>query len=89
MSNGRYSSFGAVFGIGSVFFQEKLYAMYQPKRGPEARLYILCVAAVLFPLGCFIYGWTSYSFVPWIAPFIGFTVRITSLYKQALFTVFI
>jgi len=76
--------FGALFGLGSVFFQERYYRMYQPTRGPEARLYALCVAAILFPLGCSIYGWTSYHFVPWIAPFIGFTVFIVGVFIMYL-----
>lgn len=44
-------------------------------RGPEARLYMACVAAVLLPTGMFIYAWCSFTFVHWIGQCIGITVR--------------
>lgn len=34
--------------------QDMIYAKKFPQKGPEARLYSACVAAVFFPLGCFI-----------------------------------
>lgn len=39
---------------------------------PEARLDNLCIAAVIYPIGLFIFGWTgAYSHVHWIGPCIG------------------
>lgn len=46
------------------------------KRGPEARLYWPCIAAVIFPVGMFIYAWTTFSKVHWIALVIGLVVRL-------------
>jgi hypothetical protein len=34
------------------------------------------VAGVLFPVSMFIYAWTAFPYVHWIAPTIGITVRI-------------
>lgn len=50
----------ALIGQFTNVFQERLYVKNFATRGPEARLYLSCVAAVGFPVGCFIYGWTSY-----------------------------
>lgn len=50
----------ALIGQATNVFQERLYARKFTTRGPEARLYASCVAAVGFPCGCFIYGWTAY-----------------------------
>jgi len=44
------------------------------KRGPEARLYWACAAAFLFPIGMFIYAWTTLPGIPWIATSIGIAV---------------
>lgn len=45
---------GAVIGQATNPIQSILYARYVAKIGPEARLYSACVAAVMFPIGCFI-----------------------------------
>lgn len=45
------------------------------KRGPEARLYGAMFAAILFPIGMFIYAWCSFPYVPWIALVIAIVVR--------------
>ncbi|KAG8865398.1 hypothetical protein FRB96_000288 [Tulasnella sp. 330] len=66
--------FGSVLGFVGNLWQEKVYTKYFPTKGPEARLYGACAAGVLFPVGCFIYAWTSFSHVHWIAPVIGITI---------------
>ncbi|KAF5355343.1 hypothetical protein D9758_006075 [Tetrapyrgos nigripes] len=53
-------------------------------RGPEARLYFACIAGIGIPSGMFIYAWTSFPSVPWIAPAIGITVFV-----WAAFTVYL
>lgn len=45
------------------------------ERGPEARLYAACVAALVFPAGMFIFAWSTYARVPWIVLAIAMTVR--------------
>ncbi|KAI0321592.1 major facilitator superfamily domain-containing protein [Amylostereum chailletii] len=65
---------GSIFGFVSNFHQEKLYRQGVLKRGPEARLYWACVSGILFPIGMFIYAWTTFPHVPWIAMVIGLTI---------------
>ncbi|PWY89160.1 MFS general substrate transporter [Aspergillus heteromorphus CBS 117.55] len=52
------------------FFQIRKYnAMVQAGQArPEARLYGALFGAVWLPIGLFIYSFTQYSFLPWIAP---------------------
>lgn len=70
----------AVIGNITNPIQEFLYRRHYPTRGPEARLFLACVGAVLFPIGCFIYGWTSYAHVSIAGPIIGVTILMTSVY---------
>lgn len=41
---------------------------------PEARLKLLPVAAIIFPIGFFIYGWTADFKTHWIAPILGLAI---------------
>jgi len=75
---------GSILGFITNFYQESLYQRYFPTRGTEARLYLACFAAVLFPVAMFIYAWCSFAFVPWIALAIGFT-----LYTWAAFIMYL
>ena len=62
------------FQSNNVFY---LYSSrYYPTRGPEARLYLACFAAILMPIAMFIYAWSSFPFVPWVALTIGITLYI-------------
>jgi len=45
------------------------------RKGQEARLYIACAAAIVFPVSMFIYAWTASPHIHWIVPLIGLTVR--------------
>ncbi|KAF8517912.1 MFS general substrate transporter [Hysterangium stoloniferum] len=55
------------------------------KRGPEARLYAAMAAAVLFPIGCFIYAWTAQpSIRSWVGPMFGIFIFITALFSMYL-----
>ena len=49
----RNYRFGSVFALLWNFVQEYLYKKYVGRKGPEARLYSACMAAVLFPIGAF------------------------------------
>lgn len=41
---------------------------------PELRLKLLPIAAIIFPIGFFIYGWTADFHTHWIGPIIGLTI---------------
>ena len=51
---------------------------YVIQKGPEARLCLALVAAVLPPTGMLIYAWTARPSIHWIAPLIGLTVSLLS-----------
>ncbi|PWN52608.1 MFS general substrate transporter [Violaceomyces palustris] len=61
--------------------QEKLYEKNVSKKGPEARLYLAGVGAFLFPIGCFIYGWTAYPDVSIAGPMVGVVVLMIGVYN--------
>ncbi|KAJ3568994.1 hypothetical protein NP233_g5355 [Leucocoprinus birnbaumii] len=67
---------GSTLGFLTNFYQEKLYKKYYPAKGTEARLIAPCFAAILLPLGMFIYAWCSFPWVHWIALCIGITLYI-------------
>ncbi|RPD64469.1 MFS general substrate transporter [Lentinus tigrinus ALCF2SS1-7] len=71
---------GCFVGEAIQMYQEKLYAKYQPTKGPEARLYSACLGAVLFPVGMFIYAWCTFPSVPWIGMVIGIFVIMIALF---------
>ncbi|PWN37832.1 MFS general substrate transporter [Meira miltonrushii] len=71
---------GALIGFACNFYQDRLYLKNFEKRGPEARLYAACAAAILFPIGCFIYAWTSYPDVSIAGPVVGITALMTAVY---------
>ncbi|KAF8320058.1 drug transporter [Clavulina sp. PMI_390] len=78
---------GTAIGLALNPYQEHLYRKNYARIGPEARLYSACAAGVTFSLGSFLYAWTSYPFVPWIAPCIGIVIIIASVFAiyQAVF----
>ena len=57
---------------------------YFPTRGPEARLYLVCCAAVMLPIAMFIYAWSSFVFVHWISLAIGITLFIWATFIMYL-----
>ncbi|KAK0534759.1 hypothetical protein OC842_002541 [Tilletia horrida] len=70
----------SLIGLITNFYQEALYRKYYPTKGPEARLFAACAGAVLFPIGGFIYAWTSYPDVSIAGPIIGIIVLMTGVY---------
>jgi hypothetical protein len=72
-------SVGVYFGFAATLAQEWLYKRYAPTRGPEARLYTACAAAIVFPAGMFMYAWCAQSSVPWSAACVGIAVRLRYL----------
>ncbi|TIB76261.1 MFS general substrate transporter [Wallemia mellicola] len=82
-----YTSLAVGVTISLIFnfvVQDKLFKKKFEKRGPEARLYATMFIGPLLPLGCFVYGWTSYSYVPFIAPSIGL-----GMISCAIFTIYL
>ncbi|PYI36110.1 MFS general substrate transporter [Aspergillus indologenus CBS 114.80] len=60
---------GALLITVISIYQDKIAQHYNLlPRTPEARLYFVCVEAVLMPIGLFWFGWTSYSSIAWISP---------------------
>ncbi|KAF2863357.1 putative MFS multidrug transporter [Piedraia hortae CBS 480.64] len=50
---------------------------------PEGRLYFCCIQSILLPIGCFWFGWTSFSSIHWIVPTLAIgcaTMGIFSIY---------
>ncbi|KAF7344296.1 MFS general substrate transporter [Mycena venus] len=79
---------GSLFGFGTNLYQESLYRKHFPTRGPEARLFAACGAALLFPAGMFIYAWGANASIPWIVPELGVTLFMwaTFIMYLAVFT---
>ncbi|KAF9482569.1 MFS polyamine transporter [Pholiota conissans] len=71
---------GSLLGFASNFYQERLYQRNFPRRGPEARLYLTCFAAVIIPVGMLIYAWSSFAKIPWISLAIGITIFVWGIF---------
>ncbi|GLB43233.1 putative major facilitator superfamily protein [Lyophyllum shimeji] len=67
---------GSLMGFVCNMYQESLYRNSIAQRGPEARLHMACFAAILLPIGMFIFAWSSFSHVHWVVQAIGVTVYI-------------
>ncbi|GAB7349452.1 hypothetical protein MBLNU459_g8555t3 [Dothideomycetes sp. NU459] len=65
---------GMIIGVSCDPFWRRNYARLVKKNGgvsePEFRLPPTILGAILVPIGLFGFGWTTYSFVPWIVPII-------------------
>ncbi|KAI9440428.1 major facilitator superfamily domain-containing protein [Lactarius indigo] len=79
---------GSLLGFCSNFHQERLYQESVRERGPEARLTWARFAGIMFPVGMFVYAWTSFSRVPWVAMTIGIVIFVwaTFIIYVAAFT---
>lgn len=71
-------SVGAIIGTIANPIQDMLYLRSARRNKerlgrpiPEARLYFAIPGSLLFTAGLFWYGWSSYSYVPWIVPTLG------------------
>ncbi|KAI9573838.1 major facilitator superfamily domain-containing protein, partial [Boletus coccyginus] len=70
---------GAFMGFGANLYQDKLYRQNVARKGPEARLYLTCLVAVLFPLAMFMFAWTASQEIHWIWPIFMFGAFIAYL----------
>ncbi|EDR05708.1 MFS polyamine transporter [Laccaria bicolor S238N-H82] len=71
---------GTGLGFLTNLYQERLYHKNVLTRGPEARLYGACFAAILLPTAMFIYAWSSFTFVHWSVQAIGIVLFTWSAY---------
>ncbi|KAG2058682.1 MFS general substrate transporter [Suillus hirtellus] len=71
---------GSLLGYLANIYGERLYKKHVHHKGPEARLYIACVASIFFPIGMLIFAWTARADIPWIVPMIGLTLFMTSAF---------
>ncbi|TVY85148.1 Efflux pump bik6 [Lachnellula suecica] len=66
---------GTIVGGGANVFNNKFYIRKFEANGnravPEARLPPMMVGSIFFAAGLFIFGWTSFTYVFWLAPCIG------------------
>lgn len=65
---------GSVIGMSMDQYCMRLYRANVAKRGPEARLYTAFVGGVCVPVGAFIFCFTAYPHVHWMAPTIGIVI---------------
>ncbi|KXN88326.1 hypothetical protein AN958_07471 [Leucoagaricus sp. SymC.cos] len=69
-----------LLGFCTNFIQEHLYRKYFPSKGPEARLYLAMAGGFILPSAMFIYAWTSFPHIHWIAPTIGITIFVWGIF---------
>ncbi|KAF8159891.1 major facilitator superfamily domain-containing protein, partial [Crassisporium funariophilum] len=75
---------GSILGFITNMYQEKLYQKNVNARGPQARLYLACVAGTLFPLSMFMFAWSSKKAVPWAVLVVALTIFV-----WAIFTIYL
>ena len=65
----------------NFYFQEKwFYHRFQKSASVEARLGSAMISGLIFPIGAFIYAFTTYDFVHWIAPCIAIAVIMMGIF---------
>lgn len=75
-------SIAAVIFAVICIYQEKIAKKYNKlPEGPEARLYFACYESALLPIGLFMFGWTSFSDVHWIAPAIAIAIATMGIFS--------
>ncbi|KAF8966270.1 major facilitator superfamily domain-containing protein [Flammula alnicola] len=75
---------GSCLGFFTNMYQEAMYQKNVAKRGPQARLYVSCLAGFLFPISMFMFAWSSTPAVQWIVLAIALTI-----YVWAVFTIYL
>lgn len=53
---------------------------------PEGRLYFACIESACMPIGLFMFGWTSFTSIHWIAPAIAITIATIGIFAIYLAT---
>ncbi|GAA5972660.1 hypothetical protein JCM11641_002963 [Rhodosporidiobolus odoratus] len=75
---------GSAIGLAFDAYCARYYHRNVGKRGPEARLYSAFGGGVCVPIGAFIFCFTTYSNVHWIASAIGMTILYVGMYLTYL-----
>lgn len=79
---------GITLGPLTNIWQERYYRRRIWAEGganiPEARVQLAKVASITFPISLFIFAWTSYSWLPWIAPVLASALWGWSFYTLIL-----
>lgn len=71
----------AIGWIFNYYFQERwFYNKYYRKHSIEARLGSSMVAGIVFPIGAFIYAFTTYSYVHWVVPAIAIVIIMAGIF---------
>ncbi|KAN0085674.1 Drug:H+ antiporter-1 family protein [Tylopilus felleus] len=73
------SSIGAAVGFFANLYQDELYRRHFNRKQQEARLYLVCVAALCLPIGMFIFAWTASPSTHWMAPIVGLSVFMSGV----------
>ncbi|TFK23200.1 multidrug transporter [Coprinopsis marcescibilis] len=71
-------------GVLTNLVQERIYQKQVSKRSVEARLYMCCIAGIVFPASMFMFAWFCRSDIHWISLAISLT-----LYLWSMFTIYL
>lgn len=78
---------GAILATIISIYQERIAKRYGKLAStPEGRLYFACIESALMPIGLFMFGWTSFASVHWIAPTIAVTIATIGIFSIYLST---
>ncbi|KAH7405958.1 major facilitator superfamily domain-containing protein [Phaeosphaeria sp. MPI-PUGE-AT-0046c] len=77
----------SIFATVLSIYQEKIARRYgKLANSPEGRLYFACVESACMPIGLFMFGWTSFSSIHWIAPTIAIGIATIGIFAIYLST---
>lgn len=78
---------GAILATIISIYQERIAKRYgKLVSTPEGRLYFACIESACMPIGLFMFGWTSFSSIHWIAPAIAVTIATIGIFSIYLST---
>ncbi|KAJ4374123.1 hypothetical protein N0V83_002864 [Neocucurbitaria cava] len=78
---------GSMIATVLSIYQEKIARKYgKLVSTPEGRLYFACVESACMPIGLFMFGWTSFQDIHWIAPAIAVTIATIGIFAIYLST---
>lgn len=77
----------SIFATVLSIYQEKIARRYgKLANSPEGRLYFACIESACMPIGLFMFGWTSFSSIHWIAPTIAIGIATIGIFAIYLST---
>lgn len=69
------------------YYTNQLYLRDVKRLGPEARMWTGMAGGILFPLGCWIWAWTTFDSIHWVVPLTGLGILFAGMFLLYL-TVF-